>query len=265
MKAETKVGLLFLGTLILVIGFAYTLGVFNLFGNTNTINITYNYAGGIEEGSAVRVMGIKVGKVQSIRFDPTMKDAQGNEVKLVITITVEKKAWNSVKSDSQFFINLAGVIGEKFVEISPGSAELPELEPGVTLRGEDPPRIDQLISQSYGLAGKVLELVEKNEGSFTNTIHMLNDLVTNVNKLVPNLNKLLGQVEKTTKNAKIASLLNNMEQISGDIAAVSGRLRSEKTGETIDLVHELIWRLDDLDKNAIKKFLQEEGIRAKLF
>lgn len=258
MKVETKVGLLFVLTVTLVVGFAYVLGAINPFSNSNTLHLTYNFAGGIEVGSPVRVMGIKVGKVQSIDFNPAMKDESGNEVKLMVTVSIGKDAWKTVKSDSRFYINLAGVIGEKFIEITPGSAELPELKSGTTMRGEDPPRIDQLISQSYGLAGKILELVERNEGSVVETIQMMNQLVTN-------MNSLLKQVDKTTKNKEIAQLLDNVIQITGDVAAVSGRLRTKETKETIDLLHRLIWRLDELDKEAIKKFLQKEGIRAKLF
>ena len=258
MKVETKVGLLFVVTVSLVVGFAYVLGAFNPFSNSYTLNLTYNFAGGIEVGSPVRVMGIKVGKVQSISFHPEMKDEKGNEVKLKVVISVSKKAWNTIKQDSRFYINLAGVIGEKFIEITPGSAELAEFPPGATIRGEDPPRIDQLISQSYGLAGKILEMVERNEGSVVETIQMINQLVTN-------LNALLKQVDKTTKNKRVAELLDNIIQITGDVAAVSGKLRSEDTKKTIDLMHRLVWRLEELDKDSIRKFLQNEGIRAKIF
>ena len=117
MKPETKVGILFLLAVGLVVGFAWTLGILNPFSNAHHLNITFNYAGGIEVGSPVRVMGIKVGKVNSIRFDPNLKDEKGEEVKLVIDISIDKKAWETVRSDSKFFINLAGIIGEKFIEI----------------------------------------------------------------------------------------------------------------------------------------------------
>ena len=200
MKVETKVGLLFIVSVGLVVGFAYFLGAFNPFSDANKINLTYNFAGGIEKGSAVRVMGIKVGKVENIAFKPKMKDEDGHEVKLKITISIEKKAWKTIKSDSRFYINLAGVIGEKSIEITPGSAELPELNSGVTLRGEDPPRIDQLISQSYAVAGKILDLIDKNQGSVIDTIKMINKLVTNTNKL-------LKQVDKTTKDRDVHKLV----------------------------------------------------------
>ena len=122
MKPQTKVGILFLLSLVLLVGFAFALGSINLFSSTNELKVAYNFAGGIEVGSPVRVMGIKVGKVRSIKFEPDFKmPGTSEEVKLIVTITVSKEAWPTVRSDSRFFINLAGVIGEKFLEISPGS------------------------------------------------------------------------------------------------------------------------------------------------
>ena len=257
MKVETKVGLLALGAFVLIVLFAYLMGIISPFSNTRELNVMYNYAGGIEEGSPVRVMGIKVGKVKSITFDPSYKSANGEEVKLRLTITVDKKAWTSVRKDSRFYINLAGVIGEKFLEISPGSSSAEEFSSGDYVRGDDPPRIDQLISQSYGLAGKIIELVEKNEGSVTNMIQQLDRLTTN-------FNKTLVLLDKTTKNQEVARLLNNAIKISDDVAYLTGNLRSKKAEETYDLLHKLLFRLEPVDGPAVKKFFQEEGIRARI-
>lgn len=258
MKVETKVGLLAFVSAMLVVFFAYLMGFISPFSNTRELNVMYNYAGGIEEGSPVRVMGIKVGKVKSITFDPGYKSATGEEVKLRLTITIDKKAWTSVRKDSRFFINLAGVIGEKFLEVSPGSLEAGELNSGDYVRGEDPPRIDQLISQGYGLAGKILEMVEKNEGSVTNTIQQLDRLMTN-------FNKTLALLDKTSKNKEVGRLLDNAVKISDDLAYLTHGMRSKKAEETYDLVHKLLFRLEPLDGPAIKKFFQEEGVRARIF
>jgi phospholipid/cholesterol/gamma-HCH transport system substrate-binding protein len=203
-------------------------------------------------------MGIKVGKVKSIAFDPGYKAANGEEVKLRLTISVDKKAWTSVRKDSKFFINLAGVIGEKFLEISPGSNESGEFASGDFVRGEDPPRIDQLISQGYGLAGKLIELVEKNEGSVSNTIQQIDRLVTN-------FNKTLALLDKTSKNKYVTRLVDNAIKISDDVAYLTHGLRSKKAEDTYDLVHKLLFRLEPLDGPVIKKFFQEEGVRARIF
>jgi phospholipid/cholesterol/gamma-HCH transport system substrate-binding protein len=259
MKPQTKVGLLFLLALGLVIVFAFALGTVSPFSGSKELQVAYNFAGGLEVGSPVRVMGIKVGKVRAIHFQPDFKMPEsGEEVKLLITISIDKKAWSSVRADSRFFINLAGVIGEKFLEISPGSMEKPEFKDGQIVRGEDPPRIDQLISQSYALAGKILDMVNKNEGSIVQTIDTLN-------KLVVNFDKMLKQLEKTSRDPEVHRIVKNLSTIMEDGAFFSQKLRGPEGMKTMSLINDLIRRLEPLDAAAIKKFLQQEGIRAKLF
>jgi phospholipid/cholesterol/gamma-HCH transport system substrate-binding protein len=258
MKPETKVGLLFLSAIGLVAVFAFYLGVLNPFSNNHELTVGYNFAGGIEVGSPVRVMGIKVGKVKEISFEPSNKMPSGEEVKLLVRIAIEKKAWKTIRKDSQYFINLAGVIGEKFIEITPGAADKEEVQPDSIVRGEDPPRIDQLISQSYGLAGKILELVEGNKVSVADTINMMNNLVTN-------LNSLLKQIDKTATKKDVGQIVQNLVVITSDMAYFSQQMRGQDGEKTIKLMKELVWRLDALDAKAIRKFLQEEGIKAKMF
>ncbi len=259
MKPQTKVGLLFLTALGLVIVFAFALGTVQPFSDSKDLKVAYNFAGGLEVGSPVRVMGIKVGKVRSITFQPDFKMPEtGEEVKLMIAISVDRKAWSSIRTDSRFFINLAGVIGEKFLEITPGSLEKPELTAGQVIRGEDPPRIDQLISQSYALAGKVLDMVNKNEGSVVQTIDTLN-------RLVVNFDKMLRQLEKTSRDPEVHRIVKNLSTIMEDGAFFSQKLRGPEAQKTMVLINDLIRRLEPLDAAAIKKFLQKEGIKAKLF
>ena len=258
LSPEVKVGGLFLLSLVLVLGFIWYLGALNPFASSHDIRVGYNFAGGVEVGSPVRVMGIKVGKVRAIEFTPEQKSPTGEEVKLTVTLTISRDAWKTVRSDSKFFINLAGVIGEKFVEVTPGSLSAAELEPGSFVRGEDPPRFDQLISQSYGLAGKILEMVEKNEGSIMDTVEKMNNLVSN-------LNKTLVLLEKMSKNKEFTQIVGNVAQITEDMLIVSSKLRGPEAQKTMDLLHRLMWRLEKLDEKAIREFLQKEGIRAKLF
>ncbi|MDZ4083305.1 MAG: MlaD family protein, partial [Bdellovibrionales bacterium] len=149
---EVKVGGLFIISIVMILGFVWYLGALNPFASSYDVRVGYNFAGGVDVGSPVRVMGIKVGKVKSIEFTPEQKTATGEEVKLTVTLSISRDAWKTVRADSRFFINLAGVIGEKFVEVTPGSLSSAEIPPGSFVRGEDPPRIDQLLSQSYGLA-----------------------------------------------------------------------------------------------------------------
>jgi len=258
MKIETKVGLLFLVTVGLIVGFAYVVGGINPFSNSKSIYLLYNFAGGIELGSPVRVMGIKVGKVKEIIFDPDGIDGDGKEAKLRIKLTISNKAWSTVREDSRYYINLAGLIGEKFLEITPGSTASKNIVAGKTYRGTDPPRVDQLISQGYDLFGKIIEFVEENEGEFTQTIATMNSLVKNFNAALILLDKL-------SRKGDMAKLVANLTVLTGDLKTLTSKLKTEDGKKTINLLYRLLWRLEAIDKESVKKFFQEEGIKANIF
>src|SRR3954466_9542544 len=65
---EAKVGALVTSTVVIALGFAWLLGFKNPFLDQNYFYVSYNFAGGIDVGSHVRLSGIKVGKVEEIEF-----------------------------------------------------------------------------------------------------------------------------------------------------------------------------------------------------
>ena len=86
-----------------------------------------------------------------------------------------------------------------------------------------------------------------------------------MNGLVKNINKLLKTVDSTTNDKDVRKLMKNFGIITTDMAYFTQSLRNDDGEKTLVLVKKLIWRLEELDKVAIRKFLQEEGIKAKMF
>ena len=86
-----------------------------------------------------------------------------------------------------------------------------------------------------------------------------------MNTLVTNVNKTLVLLEKTTKNEKFNRIIDNVAVITSDLTIATEKLRGPEAQKTMDLLHRLVWRLDKLDEPAIRKFLQQEGIKARLF
>lgn len=263
---EAKVGLLLFVTLVLTVVFAWLMGASNPFKRSVSVYVNYNFAGGIEVGSPVRVAGIKVGKVEKINFFVpddkfTAPDAKPTEVltPLRIKISIAKEAAEGVRQDSKFYINLAGIIGERYVEVTPGSMSSPKVSEGQVLRGIDPPRIDQLISQSFDLAGKIKEVIEENEGDISKSIKLLYELSANINKT-------LGYIDRSKMfKTDLAQLINNLIEITGDVKVLTKKTQSEEGKKSLELLYKLLWRLDPLDHDAIQKFFQKEGIRTRLF
>lgn len=270
---EAKVGSMVAFAAVIAVGFAWLLGLNNPFTQQNYFYVTYHFAGGIDLGSHVRLSGIKVGKVEEIEFfapvpnqDVSHKEsgsADQNEnlaqTPVRLKISVKKAALPGIRKNSNFYINLAGLIGERYIEITPGTIDSPPLKPGDEVPGIDPPRIDQLISQSFNLAGKIQELVEKNKGDITKSIELLY-------KLSSNLNRTLEKVDQSKILSRDAGLLiSNLMEITMDIREITKTTRTEEGKKTLKLLHDLLWRLEPLDEKRIREFLQKEGIRAKIF
>lgn len=257
MKRLTKeflVGGLVLLVVGLMIGFGWLMGVLGPFNKDHQFHVLYAFAGGVEVGSPVRVSGVKVGKVENIVFLPLGPDGGTNPVNLDITISVSKIASPSVRRSSNFFVNMAGIIGERYIEITPGDKDSEPLPNGSTVRGIDPPRIDQLLSQGYGVFGKVQEFLEQNQQSVTDFVHGLDQLLRDANRLL-----------KGDDRRKFFALVDNLNEMTGDMKEIVKSMRDPKAKEVFSMMSDLIKRAHDVDQPALRKFFQEEGIRARIF
>lgn len=270
---EAKVGALILGTVVLSLIFAWAIGIQNPFSNSTHFYVTYNFAGGVEVGSPVRVSGIKVGKVEKIEFfvpsDPNqvaLQESGSDPVSqekaispLRLKVSVRKDAAVGVRKDSRFYINMAGIIGERYVEITPGHQQSPQVREGDVIAGIDPPRIDQLISQSFDLAGKIKEIINENKGDITHSIELLY-------KLSNNLNKTLEWVDKSKVfKTDLSELVQNLIAITTDVRKVTQKVHSPEGEKTLKLLYDLLWRLEPVDSKLVREFLQKEGMRVNLF
>lgn len=250
---EFLVGCLVLFAAGLMVIFGWLMGVVGPFTRHVMFDLRYSFAGGVEVGSPVRVSGIKVGKVESIDFLPQAESGKdAGTVKVLISVSA--KASPAVREDSRFFINMAGIIGERYIEISPGSEAAPPLKAGMVVRGVDPPRIDQLLSQGYGVFGRIQEFLEENEKTVT-------EFLSNTTKLLGEANKVL----KAGDKQRFFALIENLALMTDDMKRLTRRLVTDDAEETYGQIRDLIRRAHSVDRDALKKFFQDEGIRAKIF
>ena len=253
-RKEFWVGFLVLFSIGLLVVFAWLLGLVQPLGQRLQLSVFYQFAGGIEVGAPVRVSGVKVGKVEKIEFltSPVSEALAGTSVKVRVGLEPEVK--NLVRQNSKFYINIAGIIGERYLEITPGSEDSPALESGAEVRGMDPPRVDQLLSQGYGVFGRVQDFLERNENT-------MQELLTSVHSLMTDTNVILKKLDRK----KVSQLIENLNTVSANFAALSQQLRSPKSTKFIDQLADLVDRAHEIDKPALQKFLQEEGVRARIF
>ena len=148
---EFKVGLLILVAAGILGAFVFALGSFSLAKGYH-LYVDFNFAGNVQKGAPVKVSGIKVGKVQEIRFLGGALDATtGRRVQVRVVAWVEDRVREAIRDNAEFFVSTAGVLGEQYIEIVPGTYDHPPLGEGKIVVGIDPARTDIIIARLYEL------------------------------------------------------------------------------------------------------------------
>ena len=106
---------------LLVLAFASTNGKWGLGGGTYPLSAKFNNIGSLRANAPVKIGGVSIGSVDRIELDPKTLDA-------VVTLAISKK-YNDLSADTSASILTAGLLGESFVNLTPGGD--PEaLKPG---------------------------------------------------------------------------------------------------------------------------------------
>ena len=125
------VGIVCLGYLSIKLGKLELIG-----GNVYEVVAQFNTASGLKNGSSVEIAGVEVGRVRAITL---------NEDRSAVTLAVDNKV--KLYTDTIASIKTRGIIGEKFLALSPGGGGDP-LKPGDTIRDtESGLDLEELVSQ----------------------------------------------------------------------------------------------------------------------
>ena len=137
-KIEIIVGFFMLIGLASISYIAIQLGDLQILGQKSyIINARFTSASGLRTGAFIEAAGVRVGTVDSIEFDAEDYLAIVN---LAIDIDVP------VHEDAIASIRTAGIIGDKFIKITPGGGEY--LQPGEEIFETEPSiNLEELISK----------------------------------------------------------------------------------------------------------------------
>jgi phospholipid/cholesterol/gamma-HCH transport system substrate-binding protein len=134
---ELSVGLFFIVGIACLAYLSIRLGKMDVIGNSGTtIYAEFSNAGGLKNGSVVEIAGVEVGRVKKITLD---------EYQAKVQLQIEKKV--GIQEDAIASIKTKGLIGEKYIEITPGGSDK-IIEAGGKIRDTQPPfDIEKAISK----------------------------------------------------------------------------------------------------------------------
>jgi len=140
---ELGVGIFVLAGLACLAYLAIHLGKMEVLGSGYQLTAEFDNVSGLKVGASVEVAGVEVGRVESIRLSPT------DQAQVVLSLEKGLKVY----ADAIASIRTKGIIGDKFVKLSPGGTEQ-LLPPGGKIRDtESSVNFEELISKY--IQGKV--------------------------------------------------------------------------------------------------------------
>ncbi|EHJ47205.1 Mammalian cell entry related domain protein [Solidesulfovibrio carbinoliphilus subsp. oakridgensis] len=121
---ETTVGVFVLAGLLCVAYLTVKLGKLDVFGGDSyPLVARFKDVTGLKSGAYVEMAGVRIGRVSAVALDP--KDNMA-------LVTLEIQNGVRLTDDSIASIKTSGLIGDKFVKVSPGGSD-DVLKPGGTI------------------------------------------------------------------------------------------------------------------------------------
>ena len=153
---QVRVGGLILVAVAILGGAAYTLGrAANLFSSRYELVIFLPEANGLRQGGAVTVAGQLVGGVKEIEFLPVDTDTTRN---LRIVARVDRAVREQIRRDSKARLRTMGLLGDKVLDITPGTPAFAVLEEGDTIRVSPAMDYEQVLAKAAGAVDDVVAL-----------------------------------------------------------------------------------------------------------
>ncbi|MEX2151907.1 MAG: MlaD family protein [Gemmatimonadaceae bacterium] len=148
-------GLILVAVGILVATF-YTLGrAANLFTKRYELIVFMPAANGLRPGGSVTLAGQLVGTVKEIEFLPVDFDTTRN---LRIVANIDRALRNQIRADSEARLRTMGLLGDKVLDISPGTPRFPVLAEGDTIRVSTSLDYEAVLTKAAGAVDDVVVL-----------------------------------------------------------------------------------------------------------
>lgn len=129
---QVRVGILLIVALfILALGIFQVGRLFDVFATRYPLVTMFESSGGLIAGSPVTLAGQRVGQVESIEFLPV--EERRDSANIVVRLSVNENVRSQIRTDSRAVLQTQGLLGDRFVDISPGSSGYAPLEPGDTI------------------------------------------------------------------------------------------------------------------------------------
>jgi phospholipid/cholesterol/gamma-HCH transport system substrate-binding protein len=285
--SQLKVGItVIVASITLAVLIVLMSGTGGIFTQRISLKSYFDDANGLRPGAPVRLAGVDIGNVKSIRVVP------GKPLTPVeVTMKVVTKYRFALHNDSKTLLSTAGVLGETYINIDSSGATGPPAKEGDTLPSREVPDFSDMVRSGQSTlqnmdallkrADRIVAFVESGQGSIGKLIYdpslynRVNSTVTEFQNVVKeisegqgSLGKLIADDELYQKANATVDKVNNMIDDLNAGNGTAGKLLKDPSlynnaNQTIANVKQLT---DDINagKGALGKMTKDQEFANKL-
>lgn len=236
---QLRVALVILVAVGIIVLAGFKLGeAANLFTRRYDLVVFLPAANGLRSGGSVTLAGQLVGTVKEIQFLPVDFDTTRN---LRIVARIDRSLRDQIRRDSEARLRTMGLLGDKVLDISPGTPRFAVLEPGDTLRAVVSLDYDAVIERAAGAVDDMVVLTHdlrsitagltKGQGTMGQLLtnramyDELTGALTRANALFTSLQNPNGTFGKILSDPTLYA------RLSGTVSTLDSTLRLVQSGE----------------------------------
>jgi phospholipid/cholesterol/gamma-HCH transport system substrate-binding protein len=243
MSSAAKVGAFMLASLAIMAFFILKIEDINVRRHgVRKISAVFTNVAGLDDKSAVRIAGVRKGKVTSVHV--------GTDGRARVNMEIDDDV--PLHTNATAKVANLGLLGEKYIDINPGSQNLPVIpeQQSVTLNGTEPASMDDITNQVASIANDVKAITTSLRGAIGGPggQQRLEDIVENVRTITTQVREIIranqSNVDATMANARIVSeqLKTEIPRLAASIdhvASTIGGTVSENRADTRKVVENL--------------------------
>lgn len=250
---ELKVGVFVLVALfILAVAVFYVTGA-GILGPKYRVTTYLPDVNELAGGAPVRLDGVQVGNVEGIRLTPTPQDRAHN---ITLTLRIDKKFQNDIRSDSAASLSTQGLLGDAYVSITRGlTGEV--VKPNGVIPASQAADMKQVVQRGSDL----VESLSVVSDQVKEIIGRINDGRGSVGKVI-NDPSLYNHLNETA--AKFENIAASIQQGRGTVGKlVSSDEMYAKADSAIGKVDDVLSAVHD-QKGTVGKLIYDPGISDSL-
>lgn len=220
---EFRVGVVLLGALILLaVGILLIGEENNVFTRKARYFVRFGTAAGLSEGSPVQLNGVRVGLVERVRLPEEIDNEQ-----IVVWVAIDRRYAARVRADSVARIKTLGLLGDKYIEITSGSADFPQTADHGEIQTAGATDVDKLLASGEDVVENVVGIS-----------HSLKNILGNMERGEGVLGVLVTESPESKKmRGSLAGSLQSINRIADAVEQGKGPLgrmiHDEKLGDDL--------------------------------